>query len=275
MKLLQNATTVFLDPKVAWNYSNYWISKLRHSGQTIRIFPNGIKVTGFSGFSEFHSCEQYVSREESKFLQNYPFAPGDLIDIGANLGLITATLAKRFPNNRVHAFEPNPSTFQSLQATLALNSLTNVKTQQCAVGRDNGEVSFSADPIHRATCSIANPDVEHTISVPCTTLDSYLENQSINKIALLKVDVEGYETLVFQGAEAMIKHQTAQIIYYEVCPILTKKAGFDPKLPTQILLQNGYHIYKLNPQGSLVPIDLDSIHNLNLENWIAISKKID
>ena len=270
MKLFRNAKTLLLDPKVAWNYWNYWGSKLRHSGQTIRIFPNGIKVTGFSGFSEFHSCEQYASSEESEFLQNHPFAPGDLIDIGANLGLITATLAKRFPNSQVHAFEPNPSTFQSLQATIAVNNITNVKAKQYAVGRDNGEVSFRADPIHRATCSIATSEAKYAVSVPCTTLDSYIENQAIDKIAFLKVDVEGYETLVFQGAEAMLKRQQAQIIYYEICPILTKKAGFEPELPTQILVQNGYQINKLNEQGSLVPVNIETIHHVNLENWIAI-----
>jgi hypothetical protein len=101
-------------------------------------------------------------------------------------------------------------------------------------------------------------------------LDSYIKKQSINKIAFLKVDVEGYETLVFQGAEEMLKRQQAQLIYYEVCPILTKKAGFEPELPTQMLMQNGYQISKLNNQGDLVPVNLETIHQVNLENWIAI-----
>ena len=270
MKLLRNAKTLLSNPEIAWNYSSYWVSKLTNSGQAIRVFPDGIKVTGLSGFSEFHSCSQYASREEREFLQNYPLGSGDLIDIGANLGLVTAILAKRFPERQVHAFEPNPSTFQSLQANIALNGLTNVKAQQCAVGKHNGEVSFMADPIHRATCSMATSEAQDTVSVPCTALDSYIKKQSINKIAFLKVDVEGYETLVFQGAEEMLKRQQVQLIYYEVCPTLTKKAGFEPELPTQMLMQNGYQISKLNNQGCLVPVNLETIHQINLENWIAI-----
>lgn len=270
MKLLENAKTLLSNSEVAWDYLNYWQSKVRNSGRAVRVFPDGIKVTSLSGFSEFHSCSQYVTCQEREFLQNYPLGSGDLIDIGANLGIITAILAKRFPERQVHSFEPNPSTFQSLQANIAINELTNVKAQQDAVGKHNGEVSFIADPIHRATCSLATSNTKNTVSVPCTTLDAYLKTHSIEQIAFLKIDVEGYETLVFQGAEEMLKRQQVQLIYYEVCPVLTKRAGFQPKLPTQILVNNGYQIYKLNKQGCLVPVDIELIEQVNLENWIAI-----
>jgi hypothetical protein len=76
MKLLRNAKTLLSNPEIAWNYSSYWVSKLTNSGQAIRVFPDGIKVTGLSGFSEFHSCSQYASREEREFLQNYPLGSG-------------------------------------------------------------------------------------------------------------------------------------------------------------------------------------------------------
>jgi FkbM family methyltransferase len=270
MNLIGNAKTLLSNREVAWNYLSYWGSKLRNSGQAIRILPDNIKVTGLSGFSEFHSCSQYLGTQERDFLKNYAIGSGELIDIGANLGVISILLAKRFPERQVHSFEPNLSTFQSLQANVTINCLTNIQAQQCAVAEHNGEVFFNADPIYRATCGIATSGDQNTVSVPCTTLDSYIEKQSIKEIAFLKVDVEGYEALVFQGAESMLKRQQAKLIYYEICPVLTQKAGFDPALPTRILLRHGYQINKLNNQGLLVPVNLNFIEKLNLENWIAI-----
>lgn len=270
MKLLQNTKTFLSNPEVAWDYINYHVSKLRNSGQAVRLFPNDITVTNLSGFSEFHSCSQCLSWEEREFLQKYLMGEGDLIDIGANLGIVSMILAKRFPERQFHAFEPNPSTFQALQDNVASNGLTNVQLKQCAIAGYNGEVSFSADLVHRATCSITTSVEQNTVAVSCTRLDSYLEKQSIKEIAFLKIDVEGYETLVLRGAENMLQRQQAKLIYYEVCPLLTQKAGFDPELPTQILINNGYKIYKLDNQGCLIPVNLSSLKQVKLENWMAI-----
>jgi FkbM family methyltransferase len=270
MKLLQNVKTLLSNPEVAWDYLSYCGSKLKNSGQAVRLFPNDIKVTNLSGFSEFHSCSKFLSCSEREFIQNFPIGEGDLIDIGANLGIVSMILSKRFPRRHVHAFEPNPSTFQALQNNVASNLLTNLHTKQCAVAEHNGEVSFRADPIHRGTTSIATSVDQYTISVPCITLDTYVESQAIKSIALLKVDVEGYETLVFQGAKHLLSQQMAQVIYYEVCPALTRKAEFAPELPTQLLQQNGYQIYKLDEKGSLMPAHISNISQVVVENWIAV-----
>jgi len=270
MKPLWNAKTLLLSPEVAWDYLNYQVSKLKNAGQAVRFFPNDIKVTNLSGFSEFHSCSQYLSWKERKFLQKYPIDKGDLIDVGANIGIVSMIMAKRFPESQIHAFEPNPSTFQALQNNIAINDLTNIQAEQYALAGYKGEISFTADSIHRATCSIATLVDQHTVFVPCTRLDSYLEKRSVKEIAFLKVDVEGYETLVFQGAENMLKRQQAKLIYYEVCPLLTQKAGFEPELPTRMLIKSGYQICKLNDRSCLIPVNLTNINQVNLENWIAI-----
>jgi len=235
MKLLQNAKTLISNPEIAWDYLNYWGSKLKNSGQAVRFFPEGIKLTGLSGFSEFHSCGQFVSREERNFLQNYPLASGDLIDIDANLGIISIILVKRFSEQKVHFFEPNPYTFKALQSNIAINKLSNVQLQQSAVAGHDGSVSFRAEPIHSGTNSMATLGENEAVSLPCMTLDSYVERESIKEIAFLKVDVEGYETLVFQESKQLLSQEQAKIIYYEVCPELAIRAGFSPELPTQIL----------------------------------------
>lgn len=101
-------------------------------------------------------------------------------------------------------------------------------------------------------------------------LDSFLGDCGSKAIALLKVDVEGYETLVFRGASRLIESRKAALIYYEVCPELTRRAGFDPEGPSRLLTQNGYRLHRLNEKGKLVPADVAQVVDVVLENWIAV-----
>lgn len=270
MKLIRNFKTLTSNSEIAWNYLNYWKSKLSNSGRAIQTLPNDIKVTGLSGFSEFHCCTSFVNPEEWIFLKKHSIKSGAIIDIGANLGILSLILSKLYPHSQIHSFEPNPSTIQALKANIKLNNCNNIHIEESAVAEHDGEVYFNADPINRGTTSITTSMGNYSIKLPCTTLDTYVKEQSIEEIAFLKIDVEGYETSVFHGARQMLSQQQAQVIYYEVCPELTRKAGFSPELPTQILQQNGYGIYKLDEQGSLVPTDVSELNHVVLENWIAV-----
>ena len=270
MKLLQNAKTLLTQPEIFRDYVSYQSSRWKNQGQAIRVLSDDLKISGLSGFSEFHSCQNFLSPQEKSFLQAYAFEPYDLIDVGANLGVISLLLAQRFSERIVHAFEANPSTFKALQQNIALNDLTNIFPQNFAVAGHDGKITFNADPVYRGTTSITRALGQNTISIPCITLDTYAEQQSIQKIALLKVDVEGYEVLVFEGAQKLLTQRRIQVIYYEVCPEITKKADFSPSAPTQILLNNGYSIFRLNSDGTLISVEVDEIEQINCENWIAI-----
>lgn len=268
--LIRNGKTLLKNPKIARAYLSYWGSKLTNSGRAIRTFPDGIMVTELSGFSEFHSCAEFVSPREREFIYKYPMGEGAVIDVGANLGIVSCMLAERFPERVIHSFEPAPSTFRALKANIELNSCANIRALPYAVAERDGEVPFSADPIGRATNSISAQGGNSVINVPCLTLDSYVEDNSIQNIAFLKVDVEGYETLVFRGAERVLARRLAAIIYYEVCPEITVRAGYDPALPTRMLVENGYRIYRLSEQASLEPISVSVIEQTVLENWVAL-----
>lgn len=272
MKLLENAKTLLSNPEVAWNYLTYWGSKLRNSGQAARVFPNGIKVTSLRGFSEFYIWKKPLLLEEKLFLEEYPIPTGALIDIGANLGFHSMILAKRFPDQQIYSFEPNPLTFQDLKENIKLNLFTNVQIEQTALCEQDGEVVFNAKPIDRGTSSIATSGSDSLIKARCLKLDTYTQSKFIEEIGFLKIDVEGYETLVIQGAKRLLSNQQIKLIYYEVCPDLTREAGFKPELPTQILRQHQYEIYKLNAQGSLVLARDSDISLVVWENWIAIPK---
>jgi FkbM family methyltransferase len=269
-KLIENAKTLLVNSEILVDYVKYSRSKILNAGRAVRQVSGNIKLIGFTGFSEFHSCGNFVCPAELSFFQKHPLDSGKIVDVGANLGLISLILAQRFPDRKLHAFEPNPSTFENLQENIELNSYLNVKAERSAVGKLDGTVAFNANPVHRGTVSLNVSDCSEPIEVPCTTLETYAKQNEIEKIALLKVDVEGYEEYVFQGAKNLIEQHKIHAIYYEVCPPLIRKAGLDPATPTQMLLDCGYRVYQLTKTGDLNPIELAKIDELTIENWIAI-----
>ena len=179
-------------------------------------------------------------------------------------------LAKRFPERTIHAFEPAPSTFHALQTNIALNSAANIRALPCAVADGNGEIAFHAHPLGRATNSIALSSTDAVVTVPSVMLDSYAGENAIEEIAFLKVDVEGFEATVFQGARGLLTEHRAAIVYYEVCPGNSQNSGIEPERSTQVLQQHGYRTYKIDDNGCLQPVDITQVERTVLDNWVAV-----
>lgn len=122
--------------------------------------------------------------------------PGDVaVDVGANIGEVSIILSQAAGSaGRVFAFEPNPRIYRYLLGNLALNHCDNVTTANLAVGAAAGSVRMSdgkRDDMNRVLDG-------GEIVVACTTLDQYLP--PCEQIAFLKVDVEGSELRVLEGA---------------------------------------------------------------------------
>ncbi|MFH1845023.1 MAG: FkbM family methyltransferase [bacterium] len=138
--------------------------------------------------------------------------PGDLVlDVGANIGTHTLFFARTVgKNGTVLAFEPQRIVFQTLCANVALNSLLNVHTFHAAVGAKNDSVVVP--PI----------DYETTMNFGGVSLGSHREGEIVPMLPLddldlpacrlLKIDVEGMELAVLQGAQRLI--ETAKPIVY-------------------------------------------------------------
>ena len=129
-RVLRNVRTLLRSPRTLRSYARYKTSSLLHGDACKSV--HGITLSSFANFSEFLNCDP-LSPLEYGFLTTFDFGRGCLIDVGANLGIVTAVLARRFPERPVFAFEPGPSTFESLKSTVTLNRLNNVRLSRCAV----------------------------------------------------------------------------------------------------------------------------------------------
>ena len=268
-KLARNAASLARDPSMVGEYLAWIASSARSGGNPSRRLLDGIEVGGFSNFSDYHSIPEFINEAERRFFEQSPFGDGPIVDVGANIGLVSLLLARRFPNRDIHAFEPNPTTFETLEANIARNGANRVSCHRYAVSDADGTVLFDNNPVARGTASISRDGGGHAAEVPATTLDSFVAKHAITAIGLLKIDVEGYETLVLRGSQHVLSVIRPSAIYFEVCPALTERAGFDAADPARMLLEAGYDLRRLTDSGALMPATTDEISGVALENWLA------
>ena len=134
--------------------------------------------------------------------------PGSVaIDVGAHIGTHTLTLSRLVgPSGRVYAFEPVMKTYRELRRNLALNGVTNVVPLRYAVGSGPASV-IEMNPIHPG--EEGGTSVGHGGDrVELRTLDSF----GFEQVSLIKIDVEGFELPVLDGAEDTIRRNRPVLI---------------------------------------------------------------
>jgi len=133
--------------------------------------------------------------------------PGDqVLDIGANIGYHALRWAQRVrPAGMVFAFEPAPPNYEALLANLALNPQLRVEAQQLALGDRSGSLALSSD---RPGITSGSYSAKNTNSggfdVRQRTLDDWAADRDLARLRLVKLDVEGWEAKVLDGATATI-----------------------------------------------------------------------
>jgi FkbM family methyltransferase len=120
-----------------------------------------------------------------------------LLDVGANIGIFSLAAAKRFPDTRIYAFEPSPEAYSRLVRNLELNNMVNVKPVKRAVYSSCSVVGFSKG----SSTSLGSVIDSGALLVHAVTLDDFCSKKAIDKIDLIKIDVEGAEVEVLRGAQ--------------------------------------------------------------------------
>ena len=267
---LQNVATLIANPRIGMEYLSWSMKRIGSNGDATFRMINGAEIGGFVGFSEYHSLIGCITPAEQRFLmQILDDDPGEAIDIGANVGMVSLLLAQHAPERVIHAIEPAPSTFAALERNVARNAARNVRCHRLAISDAAGTLSFNADPHERATARIATAADQFVEDVPATTLDAFVAANAIATVAILKIDVEGFETKVLEGARAALAARLPRAIFMEMCPTLSISAGFDPKLPARIVAEAGYDWFRLEEDGALIAVTADALDGVVLENWVA------
>ncbi len=164
--------------------------------------------------------------------------PGDVcLDIGANMGWYS-TLFQKLVGERgeVHAFEPVPNIFAHLTRNVKLNSPPdNVRLNNLALGNEAKAVDlhvFSGLPDGHASISTFDNSDYEVFPSQMMTLDSYLSANKIENVKLVKMDIEGAELMVLEGASKLFEQEQLPILEIEMALATTR--GFD-YLPNDII----------------------------------------
>lgn len=136
---------------------------------------------------------------------------GVAIDVGANLGEWALPLARRVgPSGRVLAIEPAPRAATALDRTLVANALSQAEVIRCAVGDHDGTVEFAVPivtsvRVDTGTARIGPVVAGHeALKVALRSLDSLAAERRLDRLDLVKIDVEGHERRVLDGAETSL-----------------------------------------------------------------------
>jgi len=195
---------------------------------TIEVFVTRDSIKsdsyGMKYSSSPHDALDYLTQSDSGFDNGLPWFLNSIvsgneiaIDIGANAGYYTIPLSRHF--KEVYAFEPVPRIYKKLCKNIKINEITNVKTFQTAVGAVDEVLPYFIQSvvdgdqnINTGLSSLTKRENFKTkeISINVNRLDSLFPT---SKIEFIKVDVEGHEFQVFQGAKQIIMEQKPVIIW--------------------------------------------------------------
>jgi FkbM family methyltransferase len=262
--IVRNMTRLVSTPGMTVAYSRWLWSSLRH-GEGPAVLCANTDIKGWISFSDYWDFHDGVSvalrRLIDDFLRSTPSLLPIAMDIGAHLGLFTAELAGR-GFSQVHSFEPAARTFAKLKANIdsSPSARSAVKLNCVAVGPTNGTVELQLEPDSPATNHVrlnskkdglGSPQLDTVQLVPMTTLDRYCEEHEIKQIDFLKMDTEGLEPYVLDGAQECLRHGRISMIVLETCPQALQRAGSSVAALHNRLLSSGYEPHELEKDGKL------------------------
>lgn len=207
--------------------------------------PKSLKMA--SGFYE---------REDVRIYKALKLRPGLILDVGANIGFFSLLFAHIFPECQIHAFEPNPYSFDRLQENVKANpKLRNrITTFDNAVSDREQRVELTTVPGAEGHAwgrvGIPRRDGMVTYDVAARTIDVLYAASAI-PIRLIKIDVEGYELPVLEGASAVVGKFRPIIVFEVSLSFLIEQPGVYQR-QLEFAEQHGYQAMVLGEAG-LVP----------------------
>ena len=202
-----------------------------------------------------------------KFATKDAKGPYTIIDVGANVGAFCIKTGAFLVNNNIDstviAFEPNPYVFKKLAKNLSLNEkLKNtVQVEPLGVSNKKEKLEFQWNKNNSgggrfiSKKDSANENIE---LIKVVTIDDYVKVNNISNISFIKVDVEGFEPFVLQGAKETIEKFNPNI-FIEVSPKWWNNNGFTVKGVLQRFNELNYTFYPLIDEEIGTP---ETFHNI-------------
>ena len=174
-----------------------------------------------------------------------------ILDVGANIGYYAVRFAKKFPQTKVYAFEPLPTSYAYLQRNVAANGVgERVTCFNYGLSETSGTVDFFIAPAGGTNASLRNvaeaQDARRVVGLTLT-MDQWIQNHAVQP-DFIKCDVEGAELLVLRGAtQTLLQHKP--IVFAELLRKWSKPFGYHPNDVLQLFAGLGYTCFAVGAAG--------------------------
>lgn len=180
--------------------------------------------------------------------------PGDIIfDVGAHIGLHSVFMSQKIGcKGKIYAFEPVLKTYWELKETIALNKCDNIIPINSALFDSIGKKSmhiFQEDNSEWNSFGIPATEEDKPIKtqqVDTTTLEEFVKEKNISCIDFIKIDAEGTEKNVLNGAVELLKNKQIKFLSFEISQLPLLGTKFTAKEIFAALELNGYLVYEFN-----------------------------
>jgi FkbM family methyltransferase len=215
------------------------------------------KALRFDGHADQYLNHLSQGGEENflAFARQYVNDGSTVIDVGANIGFVSAVFSVVNPGGKVYALEPGDLNFSFLTKNIEVNNLTNVVPFKLAASNKNGFSTF-----HENSAWGYLEDRQGTTEV--ITLDDFVEKENLQRVDLIKVDVEGFEDQVFEGMVNTLSRFNPKVIfeYNSFCMVCYGKRN--PLEFMKKISENFSNIYRfskdLQDESLLIPCRVEN-----------------
>lgn len=176
-----------------------------------------------------------------------------ILDVGGNIGQYVLRLKATRQDAELHTFEPFPKLAEILQHMVTLNGWRDVRVNQCVVGVSNDKTRLYFDGAATDTASTVagfQRTNQHSIEVDCRTLDGYVDEAGLKRVDVLKIDVEGGELEVIQGA-ARVLEKFRPLTLLELLWTQNPEHLARQQRVIGLLHSAGYHFHLIKADGAL------------------------
>jgi FkbM family methyltransferase len=259
----------------------YWYARIFAKPQYAKL--NKLLVTlGTKGLG-FRNYQNLSITGELFFLKKYltQLKNPIIFDVGANRGKYTFVCQQLNPNSKIFCFEPHPQNFaflkeqiKSSNIVLFNQALSEQPSKLVLYDYKNNNGSSHAT-LYQGVIETIYRSESTTVEVEVSTIDTVIKNYHLPRIDLLKIDVEGHELKVLNGAKEAIKQGKIEAIQFEFTHINTVSRVFMKDFVE--LLEENYNFYRLLPTG-LLPLGQyhPTTHEIFLyQNIICLKKGLN
>ena len=237
------------------------------------------RLTGVGSGGSVATSGEFAVLKKLKDLKGQPCC---IFDVGANKGDFAELALSYFGSDEVffvHCFEPSKAAFAVLYRNMAAN--THVVANNLGLGKDQGKFDLFTDFPGSGGASLTKRNLEHlgtqfsqSEKVEIDTLDNYCRAKKIQKIDLLKIDVEGHELDVLNGAVNMFSNNSIGMVTFEFggCNIDTRTFFRDFYYFFKDL---NFSLYRITPAGYFYPLPCykESYEQFRTTNFLAVRQE--